>query len=161
MGARVSLTLACSSYSFPPVGLPCLASVWGIFTLFYCILFCGLWLLSLGGLLFFWKEAEGEWNWEREEVGSSRDRGNCGSDILYQRRMFSRKKKSKVHSVINFHKCIPILPGLNTIDSSLKTSILFCSHPFLSPSSYGIQPRWLLSSGALPSLLCHIIGTTQ
>lgn len=116
----VSDSSACSSYPFPPAGLPCPASVWGIFTLLYCICFVvfGCCLLEV---CCFLKGDEGEWNWEREEVGSSRDRGNCGSDILDERRIcFQGKKKSKVHSVINFHKCIPILPGLSTIDSSLK-----------------------------------------
>lgn len=63
----------------------------GAFTLSYGTLFCSVWLLSLEGLLFSEEEREGEWIWERGEVGgarSSRVRANFGWDVLYEGRIY-------------------------------------------------------------------------
>ena len=54
------------------------------FVLSHCISFCGVWLLSLGGLLFLKGNKKGVDLGEREDAGSSRGKGNClrGESIL-------------------------------------------------------------------------------
>jgi hypothetical protein len=59
---QVSDSFACSWDSLPPVGLLCSANM-RVFTLSNCIMYCLVWLLSLGELLF----SEGKW--KRSGVG--------------------------------------------------------------------------------------------
>lgn len=83
---------------FPPVGLSCPASLWELFALSYCILFCPIWLLFVGGLLSSEEEMEGQWIWGREEVGveKGRERENCGQDItVWEKNLFSREKEKE------------------------------------------------------------------
>lgn len=51
-GGCISICFVYSLYSFPPVGLLCPLLVWGASSLSHCTLYCHVWLLSLGGLLF-------------------------------------------------------------------------------------------------------------
>jgi hypothetical protein len=59
------------------------------FAFSHCILFCPIWLSSLGGFLF----SGGKWRdlGKREECGEAGrngGRGNCGWDIFYERRIY-------------------------------------------------------------------------
>lgn len=78
-------------------------SCWGFavkpqrdFALFYYILFCGVLLLTFGGLLFSEKKKElfpsGE---EKRYRGKLRGVGaNCGWDVFYERRIYFKKPKT-------------------------------------------------------------------
>lgn len=97
VGIGVSLTLACSwDSSFYWVALANLHI--RSFVLSYCILFCCVWLLSLGGLFF----SEGKWGWEvnlgeRESVGElggvERRETLVGIYYIREKSIFSLKKK--------------------------------------------------------------------
>lgn len=89
MEVDVSLT----QDSFLPIGLSCPA----LFVLLYFILLGYVWL-SLGGLMLSaGKEMgsgsgeDGRWG----ESGSSGRSGNSGQDVLYERGIFSTKKKNQ------------------------------------------------------------------
>lgn len=93
----MSLTLAWSWECFLPLYLPCPTSIWGLFTLSYCILFSPVWLLFLGGLFFSEGKQRGggsggEGMWR--ELGGRM--GNCNWDVLYEKKkkLFSIKKKN-------------------------------------------------------------------
>lgn len=49
----LSDSFACPGGTFPSTGLPCSASIRELLSCFDCVLFCCIWLLSLGGLLLF------------------------------------------------------------------------------------------------------------
>lgn len=61
VGMSVSLILLTALETLSFIGLPWSASIGGIFTLSYCVLFCINWLLSLGGLHL----SEGKWRESR------------------------------------------------------------------------------------------------
>lgn len=75
----------------------------------YCSLLYHVWLTSLGGLLFSEGRVEDrEWFWRRREWGGPRgseeeakeaggrgERGNCGQDVLYERRILKHGQVSE------------------------------------------------------------------
>lgn len=71
------------------------------FALSYYIMFCPVWFLSFGGLLFFGRGCSGSrsmgkgWYWSiAKGAGRSRGRGNYGQDALYHRIIYFQLKKS-------------------------------------------------------------------
>lgn len=95
-GSRcISDTFACpcdsSSY------LPCSVSIGKVLALFYFILF--VIFGSLEGGLFSEKEMEGEKIWDRGkmgDIGSSKQKENCGLDLFYERGIYFQLKKIKI-----------------------------------------------------------------
>lgn len=62
----ISETFVCSSDSFILLGSP----VKTLHKDFHVVLFCSLWLLFLGDLLFSWVELKEEWIWRKLKVAS-------------------------------------------------------------------------------------------
>lgn len=83
-----SESLAGTWHSFPLIGLPRPALIGG-FCLVWWHLALSCWVLCLGGLSFLEDEMEGVWLWGRGNVKST-GRGNCGSDVLYERIKYSQ-----------------------------------------------------------------------
>lgn len=90
MRAGVSLTLL-SALEARSLFLDCFGQLeYDDFCLVLVYLFLSC-LMPLGGLLFFEVETEGEWTWVIGEVeggGRSGGRGNCGWDVLCERRIY-------------------------------------------------------------------------
>ena len=93
----ISDSFACSWDSFPPIGLPCPASIWGfcLVLLHLVWLYCPVWWLSLRDLLFSEEEKEqngsvGEGRWGVS--GRNGGRWNCSKDVLYERRTYFQLK---------------------------------------------------------------------
>lgn len=85
--------------------LPCPASLWELFALFYCILLC-LWLVSLEACIFL-KGDRGRMDLRkmggRLEWGKSGGRGNCDLDVLFERNLFSIVKRKERKCLIKCH----------------------------------------------------------
>lgn len=70
-----------------------------IFAFSYCNFFFGVWLLSLGGLIFS-ERKQRVWSMDLEKMwwrqaGRSRSREKCGSDTLYEIIVYFQGKKSE------------------------------------------------------------------
>lgn len=67
-----------------------------VFALAYCILFCPVWLSSLGGLLFSEEARKGDLG-ERRGGGRTRRSGRreTGWNVLYERRIYFQQKEKK------------------------------------------------------------------
>lgn len=99
--AGIFLTLACSrDTSSCWVALSNLISE---FLLYYCILFCSIWLSNPGGL-FFLKRKQGEWIWGKEEVVGWLGGVEGGKTMV---RMHCNWEESIFNKKNNFKKWVP------------------------------------------------------
>lgn len=128
--ASVLWLLAWSSCGNPNGGSKCVSDSWQLlgllsfycvtlfsldmraFPLSYCILFCHVWLLPFGGLLFSEEKVSGSKSGAEKklaEAGMSGERRKCGQDTVYERRIYSQffKKESHLTVKTNYtHSCL-------------------------------------------------------
>ena len=100
----VCVSFDCSWDPFLPMGLPCPALMWGLCLVLLCLVptLCSVDIPRRPDLL--WRELEENWIWSRGEMqagmGSGRNgqRGGCGWDIVYERRITFLKEENENES---------------------------------------------------------------
>lgn len=95
---RVSDSCAHSRDSLRPVGLPCPTLDMRAFASSHCTEFCSVWSLPLRNLFFSNERQKGSRSRQEERwggTGRNSVRGNRNQDILYEERIYFRKKKSR------------------------------------------------------------------
>lgn len=92
----ISLTsFVCSWNSFPSIGLPCSALIWGLFTCLILSCLVHVWLLSLDCLFIYEEKIEGKWacGYKAELKGMG-----CSLHVLDERRICIQFKE-KAHTL--------------------------------------------------------------